>query len=53
MGIKWLLSSMKDSFTKGNLSEFKGQKIGVDSMNIIYKAHFGCASYDPLEWVLS
>ncbi len=44
---------MKDSFRKGNLSEFKGKRVGIDSMTIIYKAHFGCYSQDPIEKVLS
>lgn len=53
MGIKWLISNMKESFIKGNISQFKGMKIGVDSMNIIYKAHFVCPSRDPIERILS
>lgn len=44
---------MKEAFIKGNLSEYKGQRIGIDSMNIIYKAHFASISSDPVEKTLA
>ncbi len=53
MGIKRLIPNMKETFIKGNLSQFWGKRVGIDSMAIIYKAHFACMSYDPIEKILS